>query len=124
MKGPVKDLTANDMEDIVKLVAEHYGIYLPAVYSQLRRRKHVVARQVAIFIMDEILDKSYTAIGKHLKRDHATVIHALKAIKNDIATDDLYRYEVLGLLEKARKLEFKEKYCKQQQFKISKNGHI
>jgi|GEM_PF-5190694 len=110
------------MEEIVKLVADHYGIYLPAVYSRLRARKHVKARQVSIFIIREVLGYTYEKIGLHLNRGHSVIIHDHRALKNDIQTDELYRYEVLGLLEKARMIEFKEKYCKEQKFKIFTNG--
>lgn len=58
-----------------------FDISLPS-----RKHDHVVARWIYCKIVNEELDYcSLESIGKTIKRDHATVLHALKKVDNEMA---------------------------------------
>ncbi len=69
-------------EDIQNMVAHHYKIKLVELKSQNRSKPIATARQVAMFLMKKYLkDKSLKDIGRAFnKKDHSTVIHAIKKI--------------------------------------------
>ena len=55
--------------------------------SKSRKREIVFARQAVMFFLKRYSKETSERIGKHYNKDHATVIHALKAINNLIETD-------------------------------------
>ena len=71
-------------------VAHYYGLALPAMLSD-RRDSHLArARQMAMFLARETTPQSIPAIGKRFNRDHSTVMHAIKAVKQRVAYDAEY----------------------------------
>lgn len=107
------------MKNVTRMVADYYDVWITGVYSQLRKRDYVKVRQISAFIMVEIFGKTMTETGAHFKRGHSDISHSLKKVKDDIATDEIFRYEVFYLIEKARALpEDKTKMCYPKQFKI------
>ncbi len=72
-----------DINDIQKECAKHYAITVSDLTSKNRKQHIVMARQMAMFIAHELTTLSLTSIGKHFgNRDHSTVLHAIKKIKN------------------------------------------
>ncbi len=68
---------------IIKKVCEHFNIRSSDILSAKRSSNIVVPRQVAMFLAKEMTQKSYLDIGRTFKkRDHTTVIHAVKKIKD------------------------------------------
>ncbi|MFV0365463.1 MAG: chromosomal replication initiator protein DnaA [Mangrovibacterium sp.] len=73
---------------ISKVVCDSFGLEVEAIQSKTRKREIVQARQLAMFFSKEMTNQSYSAIGAQIgKKDHATVLHACKVIKNLIETD-------------------------------------
>ena len=60
----------------------------PLEYLHTRKRKHVEIRQLTMYFMTEHTKSSLSEIGKFFNRDHATVLHAKKTIKNLIETEE------------------------------------
>jgi chromosomal replication initiator protein len=49
----------------------------------------MIPRQVAMFLMREILELPLTQIGSHFGgRDHSTVIHSIKKVEEALKSDD------------------------------------
>ena len=83
------------IKDIVKIVADQYGLSEEVVYEKTRRREVVRARQVAMYLLREDFNISYPLIGQKLGgRDHTTVIHSHLKIKNDLKTDPSLLQEI------------------------------
>lgn len=83
------------IKDIVKVVAEQYGISEDTIYEKTRRKEIVRARQVAMYILREDFNISYPLIGQKLgDRDHTTVIHSHLKIKDDLKTDPSLLQEI------------------------------
>ncbi len=73
--------TEVDFNRIVRCVCKHYSINREQILSKSRHKDLVLARQVAMFLMKKITEKSLRDIGTFLGgRDHTTVRHALHKI--------------------------------------------
>jgi chromosomal replication initiator protein len=69
------------IEQIQKIVADHYKIKVADMYSKRRPAHIALARQVAMYFAKEITQKSFPEIGEAFGgRDHTTVMHAVKKI--------------------------------------------
>jgi chromosomal replication initiator protein len=69
------------IEDIQKLVSDHFRVRIADLRSPNRSKPLVTARQVAMFLIKKNLDKSLVEIGRHFGgKDHTTVINALRRI--------------------------------------------
>ena len=61
------------------------------------RRTHAIAepRQVAMFLMRELLDTPFKQIGREFGgRDHSTVIHSIRRVEQKLGTDEAFRTKV------------------------------
>jgi chromosomal replication initiator protein len=75
--------TAISVEDIQKLVADHYKVKVIDLKSSSRAKSIVIPRQAAMFLIKKYLDKSLVDIGKIFgNKDHTTVINALQRIQS------------------------------------------
>ena len=80
--------TINSVENIQTTVANYYNIRVLDMLSPKRNRAVVRARQVAISLAKEITNFSLSRIGDSFGgRDHATVLHSLRKIKELKKTD-------------------------------------
>lgn len=71
------------IEDIINTVSEHFNISTALIRSSSRKREVVHARQVAMYLAKNHTELSSARIGSYIgNRDHATVLHACKLIKD------------------------------------------
>ena len=85
-------------EAIRKHVADAYGVGVDALTSRRRTREVTVPRQVAMYLMRELLDLPLTQIGDHFGgRDHSTVIHSINKVEQELAEDDRVRERIDAL---------------------------
>ena len=83
-----KSKREHSIENIQKVVAEYFQMNVTTLQSKTRKRHIVQARQLAMFFSKKLTKTSLVNIGKTIgKRDHATVLHACKTIKNLSAID-------------------------------------
>ncbi|KYG68973.1 chromosomal replication initiator protein DnaA [Bdellovibrio bacteriovorus] len=76
------------VEEIMKLVADHYKVRVLDLKSSTRAKPIVVPRQIAMYLIKKFLDKSLVDIGKAFGgKDHTTVMNALERVKNLQSTD-------------------------------------
>ena len=74
--------------NIQKTVADYYGLPLRELLSKRRTRSLARPRQVAMALAKELTEHSLPEIGDAFGgRDHTTVLHACKQVRNLIATD-------------------------------------
>ncbi|MEX1312478.1 MAG: chromosomal replication initiator protein DnaA [Candidatus Sulfomarinibacteraceae bacterium] len=66
--------------DIIRFVAQHYGIRVADLKGRSNRRSIALPRQVAMYLIREILDLSFPEIGKIFSKHHSTVMYAVDAI--------------------------------------------
>jgi chromosomal replication initiator protein len=77
------------MEDILRIVTEHFGVKLSELQSKKRTNTIAYPRQVAMFLARQITRHSLEEIGGFFGgRDHSTVIYAVDKIQQ-LAAEDL-----------------------------------
>lgn len=100
--------TTISVEDIQKLVADHFKIRIADLKATTRAKQFVVPRQVAMHLIKRHLDKSLVDIGRAFGgKDHTTVINALERVellqskdldlKNDIEELNTRIHNITGL---------------------------
>jgi len=85
---------------IQKRVAEHFDIRLADMTSKRRPENIAFPRQVAMFLARQMTENSLSSIGEAFGgRDHGTVLHACRLVKDRMEVDASVRQKV-SLLEK------------------------
>jgi chromosomal replication initiator protein len=88
------------IEVIQRKVAEHYDIRLADMTSKRRPENIAFPRQVAMFLSREMTQSSLSTIGEAFGgRDHGTVLHACRLVKDRMEVDPTVR-QVVNYLEK------------------------
>jgi chromosomal replication initiator protein len=88
------------IEIIQKRVAEHFDIRLADMTSKRRPENIAFPRQVAMFLSRQMTENSLSAIGEAFGgRDHGTVLHACRLVKDRMEVDANVR-QVVSYLEK------------------------
>ena len=89
-----------NVEVIQKKVAEHYDIRLADMTSKRRPENIAFPRQIAMFLTRQMTENSLNAIGEAFGgRDHGTVLHACRLVKDRMDVDPNVR-QVVHYLEK------------------------
>lgn len=87
------------IDDVKTCVCNHFNIKMSQLDSRTRTQTIAYARQLAMYLANSLTDKSHVQIGAHIgNRNHATVIHAIKQIKDMIAVDEQTRQTVNELM--------------------------
>ena len=83
------------IDDIINTVCKHFGLETAAIHTKSRKREVVQARQIAMFLAKNHTDFSTAKIGTLIgNKDHATVLHACKTIKELKEVDKSFRAEI------------------------------
>jgi chromosomal replication initiator protein len=83
---------------IQKKVAEHYDLRLADMTSKRRPENIAFPRQVAMFLARQLTQQSLNTIGESFGgRDHGTVMHACRTVKDRMETDPHVRQVVARL---------------------------
>ena len=76
------------IDEIQRRVAEHYNLRLTEMASDRRARVVARPRQVAMYLAKQLTTASLPQIGQKFgKRDHTTVMHAVRKIEELMLTD-------------------------------------
>ncbi len=80
-------------DQIIQAVASFYNTEVNDVLGKKRNKELVLPRQVSMYLMREEINQSYPKIAEVLGgKDHTTIIHGYKKIKNQLGEDEnLYR---------------------------------
>ncbi len=88
------------IENIQKKVAEHFDIRLADMTSKRRPENIAFPRQIAMFLSRQMTEHSLNSIGEAFGgRDHGTVLHACRLVKDRMEIDANVR-QVVSYLEK------------------------
>jgi chromosomal replication initiator protein len=94
------------VDAIQKEVAAHFGVTRLDLISGRRNRDLAHARQVAMWIARHTTAHSLPAIGRYFgKRDHTTVLYAIRCVDRRRAEDDDLEGALRGLMEKLRPVQ-------------------
>ncbi|WP_439573045.1 chromosomal replication initiator protein DnaA [Phreatobacter sp.] len=83
------------IEDIQKVVAQHYNVSRSDILSARRTASVVRPRQVAMYLSKTLTLRSLPEIGRRFGgRDHTTVLHAVRKIENLAGQDRALNEEI------------------------------
>jgi len=89
------------IEEIQKLVSNHFNIKLSDMRSPKRLKTIVLPRQIAMYLSRQLTSCSYPEIGdKFGGKDHSTIIHAIKKIEKNLI-DDFQLRTTINILKAA-----------------------
>ncbi len=75
------DEQATSPSDIIRFVAQHYGIRVADLKGRSNRRSIALPRQVAMYLIRDILELSFPEIGKIFSKHHSTVMYAVDNVQ-------------------------------------------
>jgi chromosomal replication initiator protein len=91
-------------EAIRDTVARRWNVRHDALVSKRRTKDLTVPRQVAMYLIKEILDTPLVQIGEVFGgRDHSTVIHSIRKVEQDMEGDSGFRREVEETMAELRR---------------------
>ena len=86
------------VNNVIQAVSEYYNLPEKALVSQNRSREISHARHVALYLCKEMTNSSLTEIGfKMGHRTHATVLHSIALVKDQLEYDPVLRQHVAQL---------------------------
>lgn len=92
---------APSWEDIARIVADEYNIDVDDLRSPSRAKKFAHPRQIVMYLCDKHTEQTQVVIAQKLRRkNHTTVIHGIKAVKNQLEQDATFRAAMEALEQK------------------------
>ncbi len=73
--------------DIIRAVSEHFGVSMARIEGPCRAWNIVLPRWCAMSLIKKHTTLAYEKIGLLLNRDHATVIYAVAALRDELQTN-------------------------------------
>lgn len=84
--------TSISVDDIKKVVSQHFGIKVSEIISKRRTKNLSFPRHIAMYLCRKHTTASYPEIGGHFgNRDHSSVIHAAGVVSTKVSTDEKVR---------------------------------
>lgn len=73
--------------DICAVVADEFEISIRDMYGKNQRHKIVRPRQVAMYLIRNLLNLTLNDIGSHFGKDHSSIVHGINTIQDHMETD-------------------------------------
>ena len=84
---------------ILKAVADEFGVTIDDLISHSRRKEVVMPRQIAMYLLRDMLELSYPYIGEKMGRDHTTAIHSYEKINQAVNQNPATNNRILTIKE-------------------------
>lgn len=86
------------VHEVQRAVAQHYQLRRADLLSQRRSHNVLRARWIAMYLADVMTGRNHATLGRLFGgRDHATVHHALRAMRGRVADDQELAREIFNL---------------------------
>ena len=90
--------------DILNACAEYYGVGRAEIVGSKKNKQIVTARQMAIYLIYDILGLPLATIGTYIGgRDHTTIIHARDKIEKQRKDDPIIDRQIQDIRAKLGK---------------------
>ena len=89
--APESDITAAQplmVRPVLETAARYFGISVASILTDRRTWPLVRQRQIAMFVAWEATGRSYPAVGRAFSRDHTTIIHGTRVIRQCLDAGD------------------------------------
>lgn len=89
---------------VIKVVAEFFDVPTADLVGRGRKKEIVEPRQIAMYLLRDILDLSFPFIGEKVgKRDHTTAMYAFEKISQDVNKNQQLNHKIMMIKEKLTK---------------------
>ena len=85
-----------------RVVAEVFGLHRNDLMARCRTKKVTFPRQVAMYLARKLTGASFPQIGRAFNRDHATVLHAYRRVKESLRQNTALVDALARLTERLR----------------------
>lgn len=101
----VVDVVNNEItiDSIIENVCAYYNVSVKEVPSRTKRREVANVRQVSMYLARKLTEQSLGEIGRAVNRDHATVVHSIKVVEQQLEYDPMLRRAVKDIENELRK---------------------
>ena len=97
IQQPVKNINPNQ---ILKAVADFFEISVADLTGRSRKQEVVEPRQIACYLLRNVLNLSYPFIGEKLgKRDHTTAMYAFEKINQGLVANQNLQQKIVSIKE-------------------------
>jgi len=79
--------SSNQVEMIIETVCRFFGVPREDIFSSSRKKELTLVRQVTIYFLRNLLNKSLKEISSLFKKEHSTIIYNLKTFENKLKRD-------------------------------------
>ncbi|MCL5017075.1 MAG: chromosomal replication initiator protein DnaA [Patescibacteria group bacterium] len=92
---PVKNVSSTQ---VIKAVADYFEVDINSLTGRCRKNSVAEPRQIAMYLLRELLGMSYPSIGEKLgKRDHTTAIYAYNKLSAEIEKDQNLNQKIIAI---------------------------
>ncbi len=84
---------------ITSSVADFFSINPNTLRGKQRKREILVPRQISMYLMRDLTNLSLEEIGSFFRRDHSTVLNAIKRVNAMMNDDSLFKRKIIGIRE-------------------------
>lgn len=88
------------LDGVIDAVSRYYNISVSDIKGPGREAASAKARNISAYLMREMTDESFSAIGQYLNRKYTTIMHSCDKIKKDIVYDRRIAQEVQEISDK------------------------
>ncbi len=90
------------VDQIQKVVAEHYDIRMGDMVSKRRPASIAFPRQIAMYFARKLTKQSFASIAEQFKKNHATILHAVTSVEEKIKASPELKMELSSLERKLK----------------------
>jgi chromosomal replication initiator protein len=95
IQQPIKNVSP---AQVIKAVADYFQVDVADLTGRCRKNTIAEPRQVAMYLLREILGLSYPSIGEKLgKRDHTTAIYAYNKLSKEVSKDQNLNQKIIAI---------------------------
>ncbi|MDD5431339.1 MAG: helix-turn-helix domain-containing protein, partial [Candidatus Pacebacteria bacterium] len=95
IQQPVKNINAGQ---VIKAVADYFQIDVNELTGRCRKNSIAEPRQIAMYLLREVLGMSYPSIGEKLgKRDHTTAIYAYNKLSEELNKNQNLNQKIIAI---------------------------
>ena len=90
------------VEKIVEEVSRTYNVSSEDIYSRKKQADIAYARQISMYIVNQVMSLSSTDIGKKFNKDHTTVLYTIEKIKSKLKENEYERKLVDDIIKNVK----------------------
>lgn len=95
---------SDTLNDIIEEVSRTTGVAVDDILSKKQAAEISNARKMCFYIIREITDMSFKAIGQKFGRDHSTVMYNVENFEKKIKSDSSLNYQVSDIIRNIKSL--------------------